>query len=234
MRKYLRGLGAVIVFVAAVMGGTLAGAHTGSDHIVLHWPSGSDPFYRFTPEVPADMRPRVHDAAKEWRVLGGIEEPDMFWAEGEDLAPDFRSDGRCLTGFSGANGIHFEDLDFVSTNTIGVNWSCYDTTTLQIVSFQLALDSDRNWYFGTGDASDGFLNTCVPSCELDAWSVLSHEFGHAHGYTDPFGPGEHFDPDDEVCDKDSGEHTMCSGTSAGTERKRTPETHDVHTFLDGY
>lgn len=91
-----------------------------------------------------------------------------------------------------------------------------------VIQFSLAIDPDAggaSWYTGTGDA---------PSDTVDLWSVAAHEFGHVTGF---YG---HFSESSSVCDNNSSRHTMCSPIYGGTERQRTLNTHDEHTFSGAY
>lgn len=48
----------------------------------------------------------------------------------------------------------------------------------------MVVGSSENWYTGTGDAPDGFQigGACLTDCQYDAWSVTTHEWGHAFGF----------------------------------------------------
>jgi hypothetical protein len=87
----------------------------------------------------------------------------------------------------------------------------------------MTIDSDppfgAGWYTGTGDA---------PDCCFDVWSVATHEWGHMTAF---FG---HFDEGGSICPDDSSRHTMCPTIKAATERQRTLELHDYHTFEAAY
>ena len=75
------------------------------------------------------------------------------------------------------------------------------------------------WYSGTGDA---------PANDVDTWSVASHESGHATGF---YG---HLEYPSSICQNDSSMRTMCPVYHDGTERQRTLEDHDYHTFENAY
>lgn len=207
-------------------------AHTSSTHYPQRWSSGSDVYFRFTAGFPGgDYRSRVLDGASQWTSRGGVAEVDFFWAGGSN-APNFDFQSNCNSNFNGINGIHWADLDYLGGGVLGVTYVCRTSTT--VVSFQMAFDNDRDWYRGTGDANDGFLNQCIPSCQDDFWSVASHEFGHASGFVGPASTGGHFAESDAVCPNDDSRHTMCPSIYGGTERQRTLEDHDVHTFTGAY
>lgn len=106
----------------------------------------------------------------------------------------------------------------------GVTYSCvFTSNNMALADSTVVIDTDREWYTGTGDASDGFLGTCFAGCQVDAWSVLSHEFGHTEGFN-------HFLEADDVCPDSDVRHTMCPSVYGGTERQRTLEPHEIEAF----
>lgn len=226
----------VVAILGTAFGVSVASAHTASTHYPVEWPAGTDVFYRFTAEYPSgNFRSRVTNAAAQWNAQGGTAEVDFFAAGGADH-PNFAFPTGCSGGTStlGARTLHYEDLDSIGSGVLGATLTCFNTSTAQIVTFHMAIDNDRDWYTGTGDANDGFLQTCVPSCQDDLWSVLSHEFGHATGFIGPSSTGGHFAESDAACPESDARNTMCPSIAPGTERMRTLEGHDIHTFTNAY
>lgn len=98
----------------------------------------------------------------------------------------------------------------------------------------MVFDRDEDWYTGTGDANDGFLNLCIGGCQSDLWSVATHEVGHMTGFVGgPNGDG-HFDQNDPEGTCTGEVHTMCPSYEGGSEHFRTLEVHDRHTFTAAY
>jgi hypothetical protein len=75
----------------------------------------------------------------------------------------------------------------------------------------------------------------VPDGRIDLWSVASHEFGHAAGWT-----GRHYGKDEDperssICNSGNvNRQTMCSIIYTGSESVRTLGRHDRHTFRRVY
>lgn len=225
---------AVIALLVAAVATTVAGAHTSSTHYPAHWIGLTSVPYRFESAVPTGaFRDRLKDGAAQWTAQGGTAEPNFYWPGGDDF-PDTSLTGHCNTGFYGANVLQYQDLDNYGSGVLGVTLTCYRTDTGEILSFQMGFDNDRDWYTGTGDANDGFLNQCIPSCQSDLWSVASHEFGHATGFMGPSSTGGHFSSTDAVCADNDSQATMCPSYKPGTERQRSLSTHDIHTFTGAY
>ena len=108
----------------------------------------------------------------------------------------------------------------------------------RIRNFLLKVDEDPPWYFGTSSPSSG---------QVDFLSIMTHESGHAHGYTlgDPEdaegNTGGHFSElvdgttGSNFCPRNSNRQTMCNGFPyLGLTYLRTLESHDVHTMVDYY
>jgi hypothetical protein len=231
MRKHLRGLVAAAACSVVLVGATPAGAHSAGVHYPVHWGVGQSVPTLYAPSYPGgEFRSRVGSAISQWNTRAGTNEP-KFWQAGN--AASEVSITLCNPDFSTPNQIHYKDLDSYGGGVLGITYSCWRTSDRRMISFQLTIDNDRDWYTGTGDANDGFLQACVPSCQHDLWSVLSHEFGHATGFIG--GPDNgHIGESDSACPESDSRSTMCPSVAPGTERQRTLELHDYHTFQAAY
>jgi len=201
--------GAAVVLNMVALPGSLA--HLPSQFYDGRWEK-TTVNYHFSLGFPSDpaLRDRVHDGAKQWNALA----PDLrFDRQPDDVAADAFFD--CP---SDANTIRFPSLDGRG-ETLGEIWLCPPPGGNKINRFKLRLDSDEDWYKGTGDP---------PSTELDAWSVTAHEFGHATGWIG------HFGENSDQCPGGSQSHTMCRFYDYGLRWMRSLETHDRHTFVDAY
>lgn len=176
----------------------------------------------------AEKRARTRDGAAQWSNVAGPNEPTFV--PQADPWPNFQIYTEC-NGPTGGTTVHWRDLDDFDANWLGATSGCgYVEPADQISSRWVAFDSDRNWYTGVGDASDGFMDIACgipPDCENDWWSVASHEFGHAVGLG-------HFDEDDAVCPNSDARETMCPSIYIGTERQRSIEAHERASFLNLY
>lgn len=85
--------------------------------------------------------------------------------------------------------------------------------------FSMSIDAARTWYAGTGTPG---------SAQIDVFSVVSHEAGHATGWAG------HFSLTESIGDDNAGQATMCPSVSPGTVRLRTLSSHDIHTFTAAY
>jgi hypothetical protein len=199
------------VLLAAVFWAAPAQAHEAQAFYPYRWASGSNLSYGFQTGFPlGEPRLRALDARGQWNARGGEPEPDFYNTLGDQNFGSFFGCGQ-------QNAIYWMDLDFHGASTVGLTRTCRIGTRLN--DFRIAMDNDRVWYTGTGDA---------PSSQLDMWSVFTHEFGHATGFSSHFGEG------DSACGNDSNRQTMCPSIYLGTERQRTLATHDIHTFEGAY
>lgn len=219
-RKWLLVLTAVAVASMAV---PQALAHTTTTYYPAYWQVDLRPDLRFTTSWPTGAhRDRVNDAVAQWNGRG----QPMAFDRGTD-----RSNVNinvCPT----ANEIPMTWTDIPdSEGALAYFMGCsYTSNPSRLASGNVVFDSSRKWYTGTGDAGDGFLNLFSSlGGEYDLWSVLTHELGHATGFAGPFEEG-HFDSNESICDDNDAQHTMCPGLKAGTERKRSTEPHEEHTF----
>ena len=228
------GIAGLIIALCTVMIAAPAPAHTTATHYVAKWSVGADVFFRFEQGFPGGgFRDRVRDGAAQWTARGGTAEPDLYWAGGADVTP-INLSASCSSSFQGLNAIHYQDLDYLGSGTLGVVYACFNNTTKVMGSFQFGIDNDRDWYTGTGDANDGLLNQCVPSCQDDLWSLTSHEFGHATGFIGPSSTGGHHDEADSTCPESDARSTMCPSIQSGTERQRSLEPADYNSFTAAY
>lgn len=99
---------------------------------------------------------------------------------------------------------------------------CWTNATGRGHSFSITFDGSEDWYILSGDAPPG---------RIDLRSVAAHEFGHAAGQI------PHWDDDEDplsICVEGTAMETMCKFHYSGTERQRTLENHDRHTFTETY
>lgn len=173
--------------------------------------------FGYTNQFPADTTSyddRFRDAMAQWSGLG----QDLQFAQRSGRYADFNP--YVCPGTYAKNGVHYRAMDGVH-NVIGEAVLCNVGGT-EIWSVQIIFDSAETWYTGTGDA---------PSSDIDFWSVATHELGHGTGWYDHFNTS---DPAGADCSDSSTQETMCAVYWLGTERQRTPHTHDVHTFSQPY
>jgi hypothetical protein len=78
------------------------------------------------------------------------------------------SDKPCRATF---NGVYWRNLDYLGPGVLGYTPHC-ENARGQVIRFSMSIDSDARWYVGTGNAPKG---------RIDAWSVVTHEMGHATG-----------------------------------------------------
>jgi hypothetical protein len=122
------------------------------------------------------------------------------------------------------DAVHWGPIDG-SGNTLATTWICNKSSNAShLYSFQIKFDSDEGgrWYSDTGTPG---------SSESDFWSVASHEFGHATGWTSHFGELTTLCPQSGDL---SGRHTMCAKILNGNTAQRSLNTHDRDTFVDAY
>ncbi|MGH3716113.1 MAG: hypothetical protein ACRDT4_22020 [Micromonosporaceae bacterium] len=209
-----------------------AAAHSVSLYIPWKWSTAGENTidWYFKSDFPGGShRDRVLNGASQWNQRGGAAEPNFINA-GQRTNPG-NADNPCGNSL---NGAFWRNLDLYGPSVLGVAIVCVDGFG-NITRFTINFDSDQNWYTGTGDADDGFLNLCpFGTCEKDLWSVASHEWGHIAGFLRGPNDDGHYDSGDPVCENNSSQHTMCPVYSPGTERMRSLETHDIHTFEAAY
>jgi len=164
---------------------------------------------------------RIDSARNEWNAVGTTRPLTRQAARIANFNPS-----TTCPATAGVVTFHWRETGALGQpNALGVTWHC--TIGADRHSGNIAIDTDRDWYTGTGDANDGFLQQCIPSCQSDLWSVLSHELGHAMAF-------DHFGEDDPVCPNSDIRHTMCPSIYGGTERQRSFEIHEEETFHINY
>ncbi len=140
--------------------------------------------------------------------------------------PDFYNDGgTTLTGnadnpcLSPYNGVYWRNLDYLGTGVLGFTPHCESSVSNDdtVNGFSMSIDT-RTWYVDTGTPT---------STQYDLYSVVTHEAGHATGWSG------HFSSTETICDTDL-PATMCPYYRVGNIRWRTLSTHDVHTFVGAY
>jgi len=121
------------------------------------------------------------------------------------------------------NAVHIGGIDG-GGETLAFAYTCYfsDGSSVFVDSVQIKFDQAEDWYKQN--------DTPVPSGQIDAESVATHEFGHETGWRDHFNAGA------DICDHPGDEpwHTMCPLVPSGTSFWRSLEEHDRHTFNAEY
>lgn len=158
------------------------------------------------PNSPFPMRSRIMDGALNW-PKGTSSRPNVTFDSTSLNWPVYPCDSYA----TGANGIHYYDLDWVGSGVVG--WVCQFASAHRMLNAQVVFDNDRTWWP---------YNDLPPGTHLDLESVATHEFGHAFGWYGHF-----------ACSGSSIE-TMCAAISNGQAHPRSPEDHDRHTLTGGY
>lgn len=169
-------------------------------------------------DAPAGaFRSRVRDGVAQWDQLNqtftfGSEQGDVGWWLAS-LTP--------CNSWASRNAIGFHNVDGAGLAR-AVTTRCLNQTgphTAEMKKFAVEFDSSENWYMGTGDAT---------GTQVDAWSIASHELGHAAGW------GPHLPSSESICADNSGQNTMCPTYVTATQRMRTLELHHIHTFQSAH
>ena len=203
-------LTAAIAVVGLTLGAPAVSAHEPSSY-TLAWTHRGPVTYRFAAGFPdGALRDRVRDAAATWNALGTR-------AQLADAPEPVEVDPNSCPDAPAPNAVHWRSIDGRGRTRAQTRMCPYPGG---LFTFQLVLDRAEPWYMGADEPEDD---------ELDVLSVLTHEFGHAAGFSGPFADG-HFDPDDELCAVGPKQHTMCPRIPLGTTHMRSLEAHDIHTF----
>lgn len=226
-RRLLQLLVVTLCYTPSVLGGAIITAQPAAAHHLGGFGPlfPANPTIRFTQGFPGGaFRDRVGISARaEWNFVMGGERP--INAPGADIA-NFNPMAQCAPD---ANSITIHWIDTATTghaNALGVTNFC--TIGNQRYDAHIWYDAvGRDWYTGVGDANDGLLNQCIPSCQDDFWSVASHEQGHAMAF-------DHFADGGAICSNNSLRHTMCPSIYGGTERQRDYEIHEEESFHIAY
>lgn len=219
-RKFIGSLVLFLVAVGIVLLPSPASAHTSSTYITKHWPTNQTVSYGVNTGYPgSDYRSRALDGKNQWNDSTNSGEPNFYWSLADDIS---YGDAQTPCGVPNFNtgALFWNNLDYAGTGVLGITRLC---AANPIWNFTIEFDSTRSWYAGTADAPDN---------RADFWSVATHEFGHAFGFTG--GSGGHFPAGDSICANNSSMATMCPSYYIGTERQRTVSTHDIHTLDGGY
>jgi hypothetical protein len=223
-RRLLAGAFGWVVGFLLVWGGPATG-HTASEFYTSAWERDHTEKYYFRDNVPSGaFRDRVKDGFAEWNDTpnDNDDEPN-FIANGEKGDSGGSYLHPCNASYS---AVYYKDLG-QAVDGFGkfcdVFFSDGPQSYYKIIKFSLTLNADHPWYTGTGDAPDGGP---FSDAEPDLWTVSTHEAGHVTGW---FG---HYDQEGsvDICDDNMEQRTMCRIHYWGTERMRTIEDHDYHTF----
>lgn len=213
-----------------------AQAHPGADWYPAKWPSSDRTVnWRFANNVPATaIRDRMKNGAAQWNAVSGSTMTFQF------NTPDYSSfSGTSCAATEQKDAVHWGEIDNAGgTNAVAITCTFLDATgsgsNTTLHNFQIKLDHDETWYTGTGEPS---------SNAIDAWTIASHEFGHATGRNSTAGGvqtiggdghGHFFNTDATHCPVSTSRHTMCQTQIAGASYSRTLETHDKDAFANAY
>lgn len=220
MRKLATVIG--LIMALGLLNVPAASAHDAATYYPKRWVTSQTQNWSFTGTFPGgDWRTRVRDGLAQWNSLN---QPMRFTEVSQ--RSDF--DPYVCPSTYGTNGVHWRKYD----GSIAFVNQC--SNSREMVSTNLVFNSSEDWYTGTGDAPGGFLGFCsIGTCQTDAWSVSSHEWGHMTSFGGSI-DGGHFSRSESICADNGGQHTMCPLVRDGTERMRTLETHDRETFDGAY
>lgn len=207
--------------------GAAATAHTPSTYFTQKW--GFNEYrqtWAFTAGFPVDSwRDRVRDGVRQWNVIG---EPVQFneVAQVGNFTPPGPAGGKCPP--VGSNTIHWRSHDGLGGVYAYVMPCVYvynGQASSTLANVTMVFDLGESWYIGTGDA---------PGNQTDLWSIATHEWGHAIGYTG--GDRGHFSGLSLECLQPQPiyNQTMCPSYPSGQEYFRSLEVHDRHTFQGAY
>ena len=211
--------------VATLLIGTVAAVSLSAAPALGHsparfYPDKYDKHHRrlkvyFTTDVPGgSFEARLLDGMRQWNNVGAKFKflpqttPRLF-------APPHRCD-RFPGGKHPGGRVEYQPLP---AGVAGFTPQCKQRGKNRILFFVMYLNSTEKWYSGTADA---------PADRTDVWSIATHEFGHGTGFVG------HFPRGGSLCGNSSAQQTMCQPYFQGTERQRTLESHDVHTFNGAY
>lgn len=216
------GLVAVLLAGLAILAPQAASAHTASTYYKApKWPTGASISYGLNsgwPDGYFDYDDRILNAKNQWYQYAGSAEPKAYWTLNDYVSYGSAAFPCQMTSGTNTVVVFWMDLDGFSTGYLGATWSCADpNNSARRIRASIAIDNDRSWYIGTGDA---------PSNQPDLWAVASHEWGHA------FGAAHFAEGESGVCPQyeNTVRHVMCPSIALGYEVQRHPKTHDIHTF----
>jgi hypothetical protein len=202
----------------SLMVATPAAAHTWSTYYTGaggRWPGATTVRFYVRNGFPssAPWMPTINRGADQWNAARISLEPRFVNAGA--TATVGNADRPCSATY---NGVYWRDLDYLGSTVLGYTPHCENVAGV-VTRFSMSIDADASWYVGTG---------ATPNGRYDAWSVLTHEFGHATGWVG------HFAESDSACPNDATRSTMCPSIYPGTDRQRTLGTHDRHTLQAAY
>lgn len=227
MKRVVGALPLVVAALVASSWATPAGAHSVANYYPRKWAAVGQ-LYFFTTSVPdGEWRTRIRGGVAAWNNQG---QPMRFG----EAPPRANFDGMVCPPTAGTNGVHRKAIDG-QNGILAVATVC--STSQGIYSANITFDQEEDWYTGSGTPAAGTQigGAClIGPCEVDLWSVASHEWGHATGFAGPFQNG-HFDPGDEaLCSEGAQKETMCPTMRKGDTNPRTLHTHDRHTCHAAY
>lgn len=218
--------GVSIVFLFLALWTPSAQAHTWPYYFVNKWYAANGfsltQNWRFMANVPGGgFRDRVKQGVGQWNAQG---QPLQFVY----LTGDYGDWQSCESRVT--NAVRYAPIDGAG-GVLAQAHVCYYEDIHQITNVLITFDSAEPWNPTTEDSNDpGPFGLCI-NCEVDVWGVAAHEWGHATGFL-------HLDSwgvDPVNCNQDSlSYHTMCGTYYYGSDRERTLEVHDYHTFNTAY
>lgn len=211
-------------------------AHPGSDWYPTRWPAADTTVnWRFTTGVPnTAIRDRMKNGATQWNNVSGSVMKFQF------DTPEYAAfSGTSCASTEQKNAMHYGTIDGAGgVGAIAIICTFFDATgsgsNARLHDFQIKWDSAETWYTGTGTPS---------TSAVDAYSVATHELGHATGRGRTFGgiatpggdgSGHFFSTDSTLCPSSSARHTMCQTLVPGTTWMRDLNTHDKDSFAEIY
>lgn len=223
------GIGVVIGLWAIAIWAPPSNAHSAADYYPSYWQRDTSVNWRFEAGFPTDAyRSRVKDGIAQWNNLNQT----MSFVQQAEANYSFSPLASCPSNYQ-QNAMWWQLIDGKGGIYASTNRCFYNDGSNELYSANVVFDKEENWYTGTGDADDGFFFCIILDCEIDVWSIASHELGHAAGFAGPYDNG-HFDSNAPICEDNEDQHTMCPFYVRGSERVRTLEEHDWHTFSNRY
>lgn len=199
-----------VVLLPLTIAGSASGHGTTEFYGAPHkYAINQDVYYNIDLSVNPDSNwEAVANAESKWSDRATGRSPNFIYAGEADLTGAF-------TPCSGPNAVFKAGME---VGTVGYTPGCYQDG--KQVGFTLVMNNIYNYYWGTGTPA---------SNQIDARSILTHEFGHATGW---YG---HFAQTSDTCGGTGPDQTMCRVYEPSTPTEwRSLEEHDKHTIDAAY